>query len=107
MELFKEVEEKFEQIRNPSSYLKTAAARENPSSQGRGMPLTALALAPFTQRRADADPATKIHRRASWLNANVFPDRHIDPEALPGPECPRNCSFFLRAASFSFRRSKP
>jgi len=46
------------------------------------MPLTALALAPFTQRRADADPATKIHRRASWLNANVFPDRHIDPEAI-------------------------
>ena len=81
MELFKEVEEKFEQIRNPSSYLKTAAARENPSVQGRGMPQTALALAPFPSRRPDADPATKIHRRASWLNANVFPDRQIDPEA--------------------------
>lgn len=82
MELFKEVEEKFEQIRNPSSYLKTAAARENPSVQGRGMPQTALALAPFPSRRPDADPATKIHRRASWLNANVFPDRQIDPEAI-------------------------
>ncbi|CAE7504085.1 FTSH10 [Symbiodinium sp. CCMP2592] len=79
MELFKEVEEKFEQIRNPSSYLKTAAARENPSGQGRGMPQTALALAPFTRR---PDPATKIQRRASWLNGNVFPDRHIDPEAI-------------------------
>lgn len=60
MELFKDVEEKKEQVRNPSGYLKSAAAREAPVQQ----------------------VDEKIHRRATWLNSNIFPDRPIDQEAI-------------------------
>ena len=76
MELFKEVEEKKEQVRNPSGYLKSAAARENPA----GIPHASPRDYPMLQRQQGTDTA-KIQRRANWLNANVFPDRHINLEA--------------------------
>eukprot|EP00435_Cladocopium_sp_Y103_P075108 s194_g54.t1 len=66
MELFKDVEEKKEQVRNPSGYLKTAAARDAPMQQ---------------VYHSNGDDG-KIHRRATWLNSNVFQDRPIDQEAI-------------------------
>ncbi|CAK9081209.1 unnamed protein product [Durusdinium trenchii] len=71
MELFKDIEEKKEQVRNPSGYLKTAVAREptGPPSPMRSQP-------------AALGPEEKIYRRGSWLNAKVFADRPIDDEAL-------------------------
>ena len=68
MELFKDVEEKKEQVRNPSGYLKTAAARESP-------------VGPVVLSIPQGADHGKVQRRANWLNANVFPDRQIDLEA--------------------------
>mmetsp|Transcript_51979 Transcript_51979/g.116619 ORF Transcript_51979/g.116619 Transcript_51979/m.116619 type:complete len:650 (+) Transcript_51979:3-1952(+) len=80
MELFKDVEEKRDQVRNPSGYLKSAAAREGgamlalPPAQHSPMPMQGMLHGP--------EEEAKIHRRATWLNANVFPDRKINQEAI-------------------------
>eukprot|EP00434_Breviolum_minutum_P019065 symbB.v1.2.016807.t1/scaffold1292.1/size223628/5 len=66
MEVFKDLEEKKEQVRNPTGYLKTAASRESAG----------------TTYQATSGDDEKIHRRATWLNSNVFPDRPIDNEAI-------------------------
>lgn len=58
-------EEKKDQVQNPSGYLKAAIKRETP---------------PAASFQGNAHDEGKVHRRASWLNANVFPDRPIDEE---------------------------
>jgi len=67
MELFKDIEEKKEQVRNPSNYLKSATVRE---------------ASPMAQPMVQGGGEEKIHRRATWLNSNVFADRPIDDEAI-------------------------
>ncbi|CAJ1441187.1 unnamed protein product [Effrenium voratum] len=76
MELCKDVEEKQQQVRNPSGYLKMAVARES----GNGAPKAVFQAAHQSNVPAGEEDS-KIHRRITWLNANVFPDRQIDDEA--------------------------
>lgn len=63
MEMLKEVEEKAEKVKNPSGYLKSAAARESPVSS-----------------QISIDPA--VEKRCKWLNFNLFKDNKIDGEAI-------------------------
>lgn len=82
-ELFKEIEAKADQMKSPSGYLKKAASREG-SGGGGGMAAPAVAAAPvggFAAPASSNDERT-IHRRATWLNSNVFPDRPIDQDAI-------------------------
>jgi len=83
MELFKEVEEKAGQVKNPSGYLKAAAAREGfapPDKQGGGKGGgKAAARNTHTQYERDYD---KVEKRAAWLNKNVFASSPIDDEAV-------------------------
>eukprot|EP00446_Apocalathium_sp_SHHI-4_P054275 CAMPEP_0177374656 /NCGR_PEP_ID=MMETSP0368-20130122/44274_1 /TAXON_ID=447022 ORGANISM="Scrippsiella hangoei-like, Strain SHHI-4" /NCGR_SAMPLE_ID=MMETSP0368 /ASSEMBLY_ACC=CAM_ASM_000363 /LENGTH=360 /DNA_ID=CAMNT_0018838267 /DNA_START=16 /DNA_END=1095 /DNA_ORIENTATION=- len=69
MELFKEMEEKGDQVKNPSGYLKSAARKEGFGPQEGG------------GRGGDAD-YNKIGQRAQWLNDNVFLDKPIDADAI-------------------------
>merc|ERR1712066_13442 len=78
MELFKEIEEKADSVRNPSSWLKNAAARE-----GFGPPEGKVAASSGHFRGHDAD---KVRRRGTWLNSNVFIDNPIDEDALAAME---------------------
>ncbi|CAE7775065.1 FTSH10 [Symbiodinium pilosum] len=87
MELFKDVEAKGDQVRNPSNYLKSAAAREGAYAAPPAAPVTLPALPRGKVSRPLSGPAspaeqTRIHRKVTWLNANVFPDRRIDDEAI-------------------------
>jgi len=75
MELFKEIEEKGDQIRNPSAYLKNAAAREGFAPLAAAEKVTASGMGPS----ADLEKASK---RAYWLSKNVFTDRPIDDNAV-------------------------
>lgn len=74
MALYKEVEEKQEQVKNPSGYLKTAVARDGPVS-GYAAPAANVHM------QSEREEQSKIQKRITWLNANVFPDRPIDTEA--------------------------
>ena len=84
-------QEKQDQIKNPSRYLISAAMRETggastqPALMALPAPVSAPAgramHAPYAAANVDE---SKIHRRATWLNANVFPDRPIDEEAGEG-----------------------
>lgn len=75
MELFKEIEEKADSIKNPSSYLKKAARRE-----GFGPPLEEVkARSKGKESNSDTD---KVQRRATWLNSNVFVDNPIDDDIV-------------------------
>lgn len=73
MELFKEIEEKAAEIRNPSQFLKSAARREGlqPPTNGNG----------FQQQRGA--PATgRLMKRVAWLNDKVFVENPIDDQAI-------------------------
>lgn len=91
MELFKEIEEKAGQLRNPSGYLKTAARREALGPlEGRG------GRSPKGGGKGVYDEG-KVQRRALWLNSNVFTDRPIDDEAIAavaGISVPRAMELF-------------
>ncbi|CAE7606202.1 FTSH10 [Symbiodinium natans] len=76
MELFKDVEEKQGQVRSPSGYLKTAASRES------SVNVSSFSPRVHVMQPMQVTDATKVQRRASWLNANVFPDRPIDHQAI-------------------------
>eukprot|EP00933_Yihiella_yeosuensis_P028586 TRINITY_DN22436_c0_g1_i1.p1 TRINITY_DN22436_c0_g1~~TRINITY_DN22436_c0_g1_i1.p1 ORF type:complete len:650 (+),score=184.54 TRINITY_DN22436_c0_g1_i1:72-2021(+) len=79
-ELFKDIEEKADQMRNPSGYLKAAASREGlgpPQAQGKGAP---PAQSQGTGKgSSDYD---KIHRKVTWMNGNVFQASPIDHETI-------------------------
>lgn len=75
MELFKEIETEAGKIRSPSGYLKTAAKREGLT----GPAAPAMPAMPAMDWQA---AQTKVHKRATWLNANVFSDRPIDDDAM-------------------------
>jgi len=86
LELFKEIEEKAKaaQLKNPSGYLKKAAEREGlspPSLAGAGQ-LGIYAQPAYAQPALSEQESSTIHRRATWLNANVFSDRQIDQDAV-------------------------
>merc|ERR1719330_104164 len=70
MELFKEIEEKRDRMRNPSSYLKKAAAREGfaPPEKGR-------------KGQGKGADAGRVQKRVAWLNGNVFAESPIDDDA--------------------------
>ena len=44
-----------------------------------------MVMAPMARSMATAADPQKVQKRATWLNANVFPDRPIDQEAGHGP----------------------
>jgi len=88
LELFKEIEEKKEQMRNPSGYLKTAAKREVSFNVA---PVTAYSapqqvmsykVAGGNGAQGSDEEQSKIHRRITWLNGNVFQDQKINDEAI-------------------------
>eukprot|EP00930_Biecheleria_cincta_P031078 TRINITY_DN2155_c0_g1_i1.p1 TRINITY_DN2155_c0_g1~~TRINITY_DN2155_c0_g1_i1.p1 ORF type:complete len:806 (-),score=183.07 TRINITY_DN2155_c0_g1_i1:98-2284(-) len=82
-ELFKEIESKADQLKNPSGYLKKAASREGSGNGGGGGGAAAAAHGGgFAYPAAGSNDERTIHRRATWLNSNVFPDRPIDQDAL-------------------------
>ena len=84
-------EEKKDQIKNPSRWLISAVSRETSGvypeqPRARALTMPAVYAPPARAMHGPAGAAmssadTKIHRRASWLNTNVFPDRPIDEEA--------------------------
>lgn len=80
LQLLKEAEEKAGELHNPTAWLGSAARKE---LQGSGAP--ARVMGPpvvYFPPVEDAD-FSKIHRRVTWLNFNVFPDRPpIDEEAI-------------------------
>ena len=82
-------EEKQDQIKNPSRWLISAVSRETSGpypeqTRARALPMPAVYAPPARAMHGPAGAGmssaddTKIHRRASWLNGNVFPDRPID-----------------------------
>jgi len=86
LELFKEIEEKAKaaQLKNPSGYLKKAAEREglSPPSVAGARPAAMYAQPAYAQPALSEQESSTIHRRVTWLNANVFSDRQIDQEAV-------------------------
>eukprot|EP00913_Durusdinium_trenchii_P001659 g1536.t1 len=92
-----DAEEKSGKITNPSGYLKAAVLRE-----GVVAPSLMAPIAPVqAEGKGNAHDEGKVHRRASWLNANVFPDRPIDEEAiamLKALGAARNPSGYLKTA---------
>lgn len=75
MELLKEIEQKGSQIKNPSSYLKAAAAREG-YAQG---PVFGI----FPRHDGNTGSSyDKVSKRAHWLSNNVFVAKPISPEAV-------------------------
>jgi len=96
MELFKEVEEKADSIRNPSSWLKSAAAREGfappeapppPLSGGHGHGhFRGGGGGHGKGSHGGGQGGEKVRRRGSWLNSNVFGDNPIDDDAMSAME---------------------
>lgn len=78
MELFREIEEKADQVKNPSGYLKSAARREGFGPQLDGWEERGWA---GKGGQAGTDPG-KVAKRVRWLNANVFAENPIDDRAL-------------------------
>ena len=91
MELFKDLEEKADQIRNPGGYLRTSVKNEFGGSASWS------AYAPagddgwnsaggndgYNWKDAGYDDNyEKINKRARWLNHNVFTERPIDSSAI-------------------------
>ena len=72
-ELFTEVEGKANQLKNPGGYLKSVAKREGFvfGDAGGGF-----------QGDPGSAEASRIVQRATWLSANVFPNRPIDDDAV-------------------------
>lgn len=66
MDLLKQVEEKKDQLNNPSGYLLAAVKRDFGDGGG----------------KENADVYTGIHKRCTWLNANVFAEGVITQEAV-------------------------
>jgi len=70
MELFKEVETKGDDVKNPSNYLTAAAMREGAGQTGK------------PSGKGGGGDFGRVRKRATWLNENVFVDRPIDDNAI-------------------------
>ncbi|CAE8669567.1 unnamed protein product, partial [Polarella glacialis] len=94
LELFKEIEAKKDDLRNPSGYLIKAARNEGAAVGHQQMPPQQVQYAPPAQhypqefhakgmgKGLSEQESTTIHKRATWLTSNVFPDRPINEEAI-------------------------
>ncbi|CAK0881666.1 unnamed protein product, partial [Prorocentrum cordatum] len=90
MALFKEIEEKVDEIRNPSNYLCAAAKKEgfHAPDQGKGGGGKSASGGKSAWKGktihagASGDVNPKVQKRAEWLNDKVFTDRPINRKAM-------------------------
>jgi len=85
MELFKEIEEKSGQVKNPSGYLKGAARRDGfgPPEQRSSVGSKGGGKSTGKGKGASADYGlSKVEKRVKWLNSNIFRKNPIDDQAM-------------------------
>mmetsp|Transcript_74453 Transcript_74453/g.206777 ORF Transcript_74453/g.206777 Transcript_74453/m.206777 type:complete len:471 (-) Transcript_74453:154-1566(-) len=84
MAMLREVEAKADQVSNPNGYLKNAVRRENLYESGgyAGGYDDAYASGSGAYYDYGTKMNSTIHKRCTWLNANVFWDGAIDEDAI-------------------------
>lgn len=77
MEMCKELEEKGDDVKNPSKYVKAACARELTPSSNQG-----IAAEHVMTNLASGKADDKVHRRCTWMNNNVLQGKEISQENI-------------------------